>query len=345
MTRFSNDLPQPEPRGRTLLRRGLRGLAAAAASLIALLLLLAYWPEPPVPEAHRPPVPASYAETVARLQAGLGQASPEIEPACQDGLLLHGHRTERVFVLMHGFTNCPAQFRQFGELLFRRGHNVLIPRLPFHGERDRLTNDPARLTAPALLRAANEAVDHARSLGRRVTVVGLSINGTVAVSLAVHRDDLDQVVLLAPFLAPVGTPEWAVAPVARLVGRLPNSWQWWDPKTKDRGGNGYSYPRFSTHALAEVLRLSAEVLDQARASGPRCGSVLVVTTGADRNADAALTRTLVARWRRRRPEAVRTYEFPAAEHVDHDFIDPTSAVQRISLVYPKLLSLLHSGAP
>jgi len=340
MTHFPAD-PPPKRRGRTFLQRGLRGLAGVALLLVGLLLLLAYWPQPPISQLYRPAAPAPYAETVAQLQREARQAGPQVEPACRAGLLLHGHRTERVFVLMHGFTNCPAQFRQFGELLFRQGHNVLIPRLPFHGQRDRLTDDPLRLTAPMLLQAANEAVDRARALGRRVTVVGLSINGTVAVWLAGHRADLDEVVLLAPFLAPVGLPEWAVAPAARLAGRLPNTWQWWDSKAKARGGNGYSYPRFPTHALAEVLRLSGELLGEARTTGPRCGSVLVVTTGADRNADPALTRTLLERWRRHRPEAIRAYEFPAAQQVDHDFIDPSSPVQRIELVYPKLLALLE----
>lgn len=323
-----------------LLRRGLRGAAGATLFLLALLVVLACWPLPPVTGSYQATDITPYAEAVAGLRAEIRQTPAEIEPACRVGLLLHGRRTERVFVLLHGFTNCPAQFQQFGELLFRRGHNVLIPRLPLHGYRDRLTDRPERLTAAMLLQDANRAVDQARSLGRQVTVVGLSVSGTAAAWQAMHRADVDRVVLLAPFLAPAGLPEWAVAPTARLVGRLPNGWQWWDPATKDRGGNGYSYPRFSTHALAEVLRLSAEVLQEARTTAPRCGSVLVVTTGADRNADATVARTLLERWRRHRPGAIRSYEFPREQRVDHDFIDPTSPVQRIDLVYPKLLSLL-----
>lgn len=69
-----------------------------------------------------------------------------------------------------------------------------------------------------------------------------------------------------------------------------------------------------------------------------------MTTEADRSADAAVIRTLVERWRQRRPEAVRSYEFPREQAVDHDFIDPTSPVQRIEVVYPKLLSLMESEA-
>ena len=315
-------------------------LAGGVAAAVLLLLLLAYWPTGHRPLVYNPLALHSYADTVSRIEERIRQAPPEIEPECRGQMLQHGRRTERVFVLMHGLSNCPAQFRAFGGLLFQRGHNVLILRLPVHGARNRMTEEWRRITAQAMLDAANNAVDVARVLGRRVTVVGLSINGTIAAWLAQHRADVDEVALLAPFLAPKGLPEWAVAPTARLVRRLPNRWMWWDPERKERAGNGYSYPRFPTHAVAEVLRVSGEVLEEARAAGPCCGAVLVVTTAADTSADALLTRTLVQRWRRHRPEAVRTYEFPLDERVDHDFIDPASPVQRVSLVYPKLLSLL-----
>jgi len=331
--------PPRLPRPRRLLRATFRTLALLLAFGVALLLLLAYWPmrRPPLVQARLSL--GGYADTVARIEEKIRSAPPEIEPECRGQMLQHGRRTERVFVLMHGLSNCPAQFRAFGELLFRRGHNVLILRLPFHGARDRLT-DWGRLSAQEMLDAANHAVDAARVLGRRVTVVGLSVNGTVAAWLAQHRADVDEVALLAPFLAPSGLPEWAVAPVGRLVRRLPNQWRWWDPEKRERGGNGRSYPRFPTHAVAEVLRVSGEVLEGARTTAPRCGRILVATTASDTSADLPLTRALVQRWRRHRPDAVRAYEFPREARVDHDFIDPASPVEQVELVYPKLLSLL-----
>src|SRR5579864_3405863 len=50
-----------------------------------------------------------------------------INPVCRSQLLTHGHKTERVIVLIHGLTNCPRQYVQFAPLLYKRGYNVLVP--------------------------------------------------------------------------------------------------------------------------------------------------------------------------------------------------------------------------
>lgn len=73
-----------------------------------------------------------------------GSAAPDeslfaIHPEAMTVELNHGHKTDEVFVLLHGITNTPVQFREFAEILFLRGANVLIPRMPFHGHEDRLT--------------------------------------------------------------------------------------------------------------------------------------------------------------------------------------------------------------
>ena len=80
----------------------------------------------------------SYDETVGEIRKRIAGSPAKIRPECVSGLLEHGHPTERVFVLMHGLSNCPAQFSKLGRLLFERGHNVLIPRTPYHGEKNRL---------------------------------------------------------------------------------------------------------------------------------------------------------------------------------------------------------------
>lgn len=321
----------------------LRMLAGLLLAAVCVFLLLAYWPLSRPPLTYTPLPRMSFAETVSRVNDLIRHAPPELQPQCKGEMLQHGHPTERVFVLMHGLSNCPAQFHAFGELLYRRGYNVVLPRLPFHGEKDRMTDDWKDLSAQMLLESANQAIDVARALGRRITVVGLSVNGTTAAWVAQHRSDVDEVVLLAPFLASKTLPEWAVAPAARLILRLPNRFYWWDPVKKGSGGNGYSYPRFPSHAIGQVLDLSQEVLRDAGRGPARCGAILVVTTASDQTASLPVTRSLVRAWQQRRPDAVRTYEFPAEQHVDHDFIDPKSPMQQVDRVYPKLLSLLLAG--
>lgn len=323
-----------------MLQRVLKVLVGVAGVGIGAILLLAFWPMQRLSLAYTPLPRLSFHKAVEQLEQADRDASPGLQAECGTQLLHHGHPTERVFVLLHGLSNCPAQFRALGELLFQRGANVVIPRLPFHGEKDRMTEDWKGITAQMMLDTANQAVDRAHSLGRRVTVSGISVNATIAAWLAQERPDIDQVVLLAPFLAPKDLPDWALGPAARLIQRLPNRFFWWDRKKKAGDLRGHAYPRFPSHAVAQTMRVSRELLEAARTRAPRCRSLLVVTTASDESASPSLTRMLVSRWRRLRPEAARTYEFPREERIDHDFIDPSSATQRVDLVYPRLLALL-----
>ena len=96
-----------------------------------------------------------------------------------------------------------------------------------------MTDKLGAFTAQAMLDSAGEAVTLARGLGRRVTVAGLSINGTTAAWIAQNRADVDRVVLLAPFIAPFGLPQWAISPLSNLLVRLPNAFFWWDSTKKD----------------------------------------------------------------------------------------------------------------
>ncbi len=72
-------------------------------------------------------------------------------------LSTHDAPVRRVFLLLHGLTASPLQFAAFGNLLFDRGANVLIPRLPYHGYGDRLTSALEALTADELRAFARES--------------------------------------------------------------------------------------------------------------------------------------------------------------------------------------------
>jgi alpha-beta hydrolase superfamily lysophospholipase len=295
------------------------------------------------PFVFQPPAkPRPYDGAIREIQALIAGSPANIRAECAVQLLEHGHPTERVFVLMHGLSNCPAQFAELGRLLFERGHNVIIPRIPYHGEKNGLATDWARLTAGDMLDSGNQAVTLARSLGNEVTAAGLSINGATVAWMAQNRGDLDRAVLLAPFLAPAGVPSWALAPVERLLLRLPNMFFWWDPKLKENlEGPPYAYPRFPTRVIGQTMLLGQEVLRESRSQSPRSASILVVTSASDTAANNRLTSELVSNWRRLRQSGIETFEFPASEKVPHDFIDPNQPNQRTALVYPKIIELFE----
>ncbi len=324
-------------------RRILRIFLGAAGLVVGAFLLVLFFPVMRAPLTHQAPAkPPSFVEAVKAIGASIAHIPPEVSPEGTPLLFEHGRPTAKVFVLLHGLSNSPKQFSELGRMLFERGHTVYIPRLPFHGEKDRLTESFGRLTAAQMLQSGNEAADLASGLGQDVTVAGLSINGATTAWMAQNRCDLYRVVLLAPFLAPNGLPLWTIRPVERLLLRLPNRFIWWNPALKEKTpGPIYSYPRFPTRVIGETMWLGQEVLQDSRQNAPRSSSILVVTSASDFAASNALTATLVANWRKLRPQGIEEYQFPKDQKVPHDFIDPNQPDQQTAISYPKLIELLE----
>ncbi len=314
-------------------------LGVAAVFVGALILVPIMRP----PYTHQiPQPPLSFEAAVAEIRREIAATPASVIPEGRTILLEHGRPTEKVFVLMHGLSNSPAQFLKFGTQLYERGHTVLIPRLPYHGEEDVMTEEWADLTGKDMLDTANRSVDLARSLGSRVTAAGLSINGTACTWLAQNRSDLHRSVIMAPFLAPAGLPFWAARPMERALLRLPNMFFWWDPRKKGKVQRPpYAYPRFPTHVIAETMHLGSEVYAQAREKEAVCPSILVVTSASDLAASNAFTARLVAAWEQKRSSGITAYQFPASEKVPHDFIDPNQSNQQVEIVYPRLIEMLE----
>ncbi len=322
------------------MKRILRFFLTLVVLVVAALLFIAFFPIMHRPFGHQSGPAPSYEQAVREIRAGIAATPAFVREKCRPVLLDHGRPTEYVFVFLHGLSNCPAQFTPLGQLFYERGHNVYIPRLPYHGEENRLTTDWARLTAQDMLDYGNDAADAARGLGQKVVVVGLSINGTTAAWMGQNRSDLHKVALLSPFLAPAGLPLWSISPVERILLRLPNMFFWWNPALKENNpGPPYAYPRFPTRVVGETMLLGREVLRQSAQTAPRTPSLLVVTTAIDAAANNALTTQLVDQWRAHHP--VEVHQFDASLKVPHDFIDPNQPDQQTAIVYPKLIELLE----
>ena len=273
------------------------------------------------------------------------QAEEARQPLHEGGrtiVLTHGYQTERVFVLLHGLTNAPRQFRELGGKLFATGANVVIPRLAHHGLADRMTDAHAAMTAQDLIDYAQYGVDLAQGLGRNVTVVGLSVSGISAAWLAQNRDDIDEVFLLAPFFAPAVIPDPLTPAFASALTRLPNRMMWWDPRVRENlPGPPYNYPRFPTRALGEALRLGLNTAQSDRKL--RVDKLGVILTENDRAVSNARTHRLVEQWRAASPDTeIFLHEFPASENIPHDFIDPLQPDARTDKVNDLLVEWLTS---
>jgi pimeloyl-ACP methyl ester carboxylesterase len=285
--------------------------------------------------------PLTYEAALARLaQIAAAEADPAINPLCRGFAHTHGRRMARCVLLLHGYTNCPQQFRRFAELLHARGHSVYVPRMPRHGMADRMTAELGRLGRAELLAALTEALALAHGLGERVDVLGLSAGGNLAAYAAQHRPDVHQAVVIAPVLGAPAVASWATPLLARAAATLPNQFRWWDPQLRDaRRGVAHAYPRFATRSLGMLVALGLEVLTAARGASPLARDLVVVYNAADQAVARPPIELLVARWRAQGAN-VRTCCFAAELGLIHDLIDPDQEQQRVEYVYPLLLELM-----
>ncbi|MGD8474923.1 MAG: alpha/beta fold hydrolase [Anaerolineae bacterium] len=289
------------------------------------------------------PDPAvDYAEAVGRIEAlQAREASLPLNPLCQLTFMTQGQKAEQAIAFLHGYTNCPQQFSELGQHFYDLGYNVLIVPAPHHGLVDRMTTDQARLTAEELAAYADHVVDIAQGLGEHVTLAGISMGGITTAWAAQHRSDLDLAVLISPAFGFQMIPRSITAPVVNAFLVLPNFYMWADSELKEESGTDYTYPRRSTRALAQTLRLGMAVQAQSADAAPAARSMLVVTNASDPSVDNGLTAEMVAVWREGGLD-VETYEFAAELQLEHDLISPWQGTQAV--VYPLLVDLVRGAA-
>lgn len=287
----------------------------------------------------------TYAEGIRIAQTIKDLDGPNVNPVCRSRLYTHGHRTQKSLVLLHGFTNCPQQMDALGAQLFAQGWNVFIPRYPRHGYTDRLTEAIAELRAEQLVALAGRSVEVGTALGERLTVAGLSLGAILTGLMAQRRADVDRAVLIAPMLGLRPIPGPMLTALSLVASRAPNFYVWWSRKEKDRIGPAYGYPRFSTHAYAALFECGRMLVREARRTAPKAKSLVVVTNAAEPRLDNRFTYALIDSWRNREA-SVETFEFPVAEGLPHDLIDPGNAAQNTELVYPVVTRLIsYSSLP
>jgi esterase/lipase len=330
------------------LYRGISGLALALiAVLTTIFLVFTVMPLRDLnPSANPAPLPAaSYKEAIATFESiQREEAGMQLHPRCGTQLLTHGQKVDRVVIFFHGLTNCPAQADELAATLFDLGHNVLLARLPGHGEADPMTEALAYMTAEGLVETATRSVALATGLGNSVEVVGLSAGGTMAMYVA-QQESRANAFPLAPFLAPLIVPPWATPAATNLLLWLPNMMVWWDADVHESPpAMDYAYPRFATRALAEIMRLGRLVDRAAATSAPASPHIGVMLNAADEAVNNTPVERVVAAWRQH-GHTVDLDLLPLAYELPHDLIDPRQPDADTELVYPRLIEMLSRTGP
>jgi carboxylesterase len=253
--------------------------------------------------------------------------------------MTHGQKTNKVIIFAHGYTNCPVQFKELGQHFYDLGYNVLIAPLPHHGLADRMTDEQGQLKAEELAAYADQMVDIADGLGEQITMVGFSAGGVTTAWAAQNRKDIDLAVIISPAFGFQAIPTALTAPTMNMVSILPDTFVWWDEALKADELPTHAYPRYSKHALAQIMRLGFAVQSKARQQSPAAAKVLVITNANDTSVNNILTARVVSSWTQDGAN-IKTYEFPASLGLEHDMIDPSQPNQPIDIIYPKLLELI-----
>ncbi len=243
-------------------------------------------------------------------------------------------------LLLHGLTNARPQYDRLGAQLHERGHAVIVPRMPHHGHRDRMTDAVASMRAEELEATALAAVAIAALCGERVVVAGISVGATLAGWLAA-RTRIDTAVAVAPFCGLRALRGSLNDGFGALLRAVPNVFGWWDPRRKLLQPPPHGYPRFATRALGESLGISTHI-DAAPPGEHARRAVLVL------NANEPVVNNAHAE-RRFAPLASRgvAYErvvLHGLPHI-HDIVEPAIPQARTDLVYPSLIALIEGSSP
>lgn len=335
-----------------LVRRVLKAIGIGVAVLVGIALVgfaaLALWPLDSASLSGSRPTP----ETALTHEAALAafeavearEAGLPLHPRCHSVLLTHGSRVAEAVILLHGFTNCPAQYDELAPQLFAFGYNVYVPLLPRHGEADRMTMALAGLTAEEILATTNDAVDLARGLGERVSMVGLSGGGTMTAWAGQYRTDVDTAIAIARFLGPDLLPWWANRAATNLLRVLPNFMMSWDENApKGTPEMDYAYPRWASHALAQFMLLGEVVGESASRTPPLAPGLGMLLNESDTAVSNELAERLVASWRAHGRQ-VDEEVLPLSLGIGHDVIDPRQPDANTGAVYPVIIEMLKRGA-
>jgi carboxylesterase len=280
-----------------------------------------------------------YAEALRAYAALAARDDDTIHDRGGSMLLAHGRPTARAVLFLHGLTASPMQCDALARRLHANGDSVIVPRLPGHGARDRLTTQLRDVPAQHLIDAAYEALAIARGLGTSVVVAGFSLGGLLGAWLAQH-ERFDYLVAIAPFLGVAVLPGAATAALTATLRTLPNAFLWWNPMKRERLMPDHGYARFPTRAIAEALGIATELHVLARTAAPATRRIAIVTNESETAVNNGAARTLAAAWRAHDGIAVQLHRMTGLPP-SHDIIESLRPGTVARRAYRTLLPILH----
>jgi carboxylesterase len=186
-------------------------------------------------------------------------------------------------LLLHGGGDTPQVLAGLARYLHGRGWSVRVPLLSGHG---RNLSALSAVSSSEWHADVEREFESMRRQHQSVSIVGLSMGGALAVSLAARHSDITALVLLAPYLAMPQTVQ-RLAASSRL-------WGWILPYFTSAGGRSIHDPVAAAQGLGhgvltpQVLRALLEVVSHAADALPDVGApALVIQSREDNRISAA----------------------------------------------------------
>jgi carboxylesterase len=118
------------------------GAALFLAVLVAVSAIYA-WPLG-LDEGAAHPVSFTEAQTRVAQTVARDEADSAVTAGCRKRALVHPGRAAKAMLMLHGCSECPAQFSSLAERYYDQGYNVFVPRAPRHGVTDPKAIGPPR---------------------------------------------------------------------------------------------------------------------------------------------------------------------------------------------------------
>ena len=318
-----------------MIKKILKIIGLVLLAVLAIILIAGLIPAS-VPDLPSSPDPvADYDEAVARFETAVSaEEGILMSPKAGSVLMTHGEKTDKAYVLVHGWTNSPYQWLNFGQLLYDRGYNVLIMRLPYHGLTSHNVSELQHADPEIVRDYADDTIDIAVGLGDEVHVVGLSVGAEVASWIAQDRTDVERVMVISPMFGIGKIPAFLSHLLANAAHRLPNI----NVSTPGEEVRDHVYQGQSTKGVSNAILFGRPIFEWAEERKTAVTDIIVVTNANDTTVNNSLTDDIVALWQAN-GTSPETYVFPKELGYPHNSIDPSSNPDA-DAVYITLLELL-----
>ncbi|HOQ94622.1 MAG TPA: alpha/beta fold hydrolase [Sphaerochaeta sp.] len=185
--------------------------------------------------------------------------------------MLHHEKAKEAVLLLHGYTGYPGELIRPGIDLFEAGLDVFCPRLSGHGTSGK---DFAHSRAEDWVGVAYDAYDYLRGEYDDVSIVGHSMGGAIATTIAAAFS-VKRLVLLAPALLVPSIPVAQIRLLRHVIKRKKVAWAqdleyhfYWEGDEDDDAYLGAEYWSYAyleqLWQLERVRRQAVSVVEELR---------------------------------------------------------------------------------